>query len=78
MRARHQYIDMLGHAKNMEEILNVQSEINGIQEEIESATGRIEYQRHSSVFSTITLTYFLKLNLTAKDLEIKKLHLAEN
>jgi hypothetical protein len=33
-------------AKNMEEILSVQSEINGIQEEIESAAGRIEYLGH--------------------------------
>lgn len=51
----------------MEEILSVQSEINGIQEEIESAAGRIEYLGHSSTFSTINLTYYQILNLSAKD-----------
>lgn len=65
-QVRQRYIDLLGQAKNMEEILNVQSEINGIQEEIESATGRIEYLSHSSVFSTINLTYYQVLNSSAK------------
>ena len=51
----------------MEEILSVQSEINGIQEEIESAAGRIEYLGHSSTFSTINLTYYQVLNSSAKD-----------
>jgi hypothetical protein len=51
----------------MEEILSVQSEINDIQEEIESAAGRIEYLGHSSTFSTINLTYYQILNSSAKD-----------
>lgn len=68
-QVRQRYIDLLGQAKNMEEILNVQSEINGIQEEIESATGRIQYLGHSSVFSTINLTYYQVLNSSAKDTE---------
>ena len=51
----------------MEEILSVQSEINGIQEEIESASGRIEYLSHSSSFSTINLTFYQILNATAVD-----------
>lgn len=71
-QVRQRYMDLLGQAKNMEEILNVQSEINGIQEEIESATGRIDYLSHSSVFSTINLTYFQVLNSTAKDPETTK------
>jgi len=33
-QVRLRYLDLLKQAKNMEEILNVQSEINGIQEEI--------------------------------------------
>lgn len=64
---RLRYMDLLKQAKNMEEILNVQSEINEIQEQIESAAGRIEYLGHSSTFSTIHLTYFQILNYSAKD-----------
>ena len=61
-QVRLRYLDLLKQAKNMEEILNVQSEINGIQEEIESASGRIEYLSHSSSFSTINLTFYQILN----------------
>jgi hypothetical protein len=63
---RLRYIDLLKQAKNMEEILNVQGEINGIQEEIEAAAGRVEFLGHSSAFSTISLTYFHIINPTAK------------
>ena len=66
-QVRQRYMDLLKQAKNMEEILSVQSEINGIQEEIESAAGRIEYLGHSSTFSTINLTYYQVLNSSAKD-----------
>jgi Tfp pilus assembly protein PilZ len=66
-QVRLRYMDLQKQAKNMEEILSVQSEINGIQEEIESATGRIEYLGHSSTFSTINLTYYQVLNSSAKD-----------
>ncbi len=66
-QVRLRYLDLLKQAKNMEEILSVQSEINGIQEEIESAAGRIEYLSHSSSFSTINLTFYQILNVTAKD-----------
>ncbi|MDP4264357.1 MAG: DUF4349 domain-containing protein [Bacteroidota bacterium] len=68
-QVRQRYMELLGQAKNMQDILSVQSEINGIQEEIESAAGRIEYLTHSSVFSTINLTYYQVLNSSAKDAE---------
>ena len=61
-QVRLRYLDLLKQAKNMEEILSVQSEINGIQEQIESAAGRMEYLQHSSSFSTIHLTYYQVLN----------------
>jgi hypothetical protein len=64
---RDRYLALLGQAKNMKEILDVQSEINGIQEQIESAAGRIEYLGHASVFSTINLTYFQVLNAAANE-----------
>lgn len=46
----------------MEEVLQVQNEINGIQEEIESATGRVEYLSHQSSYSTINLTFYQPIN----------------
>jgi hypothetical protein len=52
----------------MEEILNVQQEINGIQEQIESAAGRIEYLSNSAVYSTIHITFFQVLDPSAKDI----------
>jgi hypothetical protein len=66
-QVRQRYMDLLGQARNMNDILSVQSEINHVQEEIESATGRIEYLTHSSVFSTINLTYYQVLNAGASE-----------
>jgi hypothetical protein len=66
-QVRLRYLDLLKQAKNMEEILSVQSEINGIQEQIESAAGRMEYLQHSSSFSTIHLTYYQVLKEGAID-----------
>ena len=66
-KVRQQYIELLKQAKNMEDILNVQSEINRIQEEIEAATGRVEYLGHSSAYSTINLTYYQVVNSSASD-----------
>jgi len=66
-QVRLRYLDLLKQAKNMEEILSVQSEINGIQEQIESAAGRMEYLQHSSSFSTIHLTFYQVLNGAAID-----------
>ena len=60
-------MDLLKQAKNMEEILSVQSEINGVQDQIEAAAGRIQYLGHSTAFSTINLTYYQVLNVSAKD-----------
>jgi hypothetical protein len=43
----------------------VQSEINDVQEEIESATGRVNYLTHSSDYSTVNLTFYEVLNASA-------------
>jgi len=55
---RLKYLEFLKQSKNMEEVLQVQGEINSIQEEIESAAGRVEYLSHQAVFSTINLTFY--------------------
>lgn len=68
-QVRLRYLDLLKQAKNMEEILQVQSEINDIQEEIESAAGRINYLSNASAMSTINLTYYQVVNASAKETE---------
>jgi Domain of unknown function (DUF4349) len=66
--ARLRYLDFLKQAKNMEEMLQVQNEIDAIQEQIESAAGRINYLDNASAMSTIHLTYFQVLN-PAKEID---------
>ena len=68
-QVRLRYLDLLKQAKDMEEILQVQSEINGIQEEIESASGRINYLSSASAMSTIHLTYYQVINASAQETE---------
>ena len=58
---RLKYLEFLKQSKNMEEVLQVQNEINSIQEEIESAAGRVEFLSHQSSYSTINLTFFQPL-----------------
>ena len=55
---REKYLGLLKDAKNMKEILGVQQEINGVQESIESASGRVKYLNHQSAYSTVHLQYF--------------------
>ncbi len=68
-QVRLRYLDLLKQAKNMEEILQVQNEINEIQEEIESAAGRINYLSNAAAMSTIHLTFYQVLNPAAGDPE---------
>lgn len=65
--ARLRYLELLKQSKNMEEILQVQNEIDEIQEEIESAAGRINYLSNAAAMSTIHLTYYEVLNVAAND-----------
>ena len=65
-QVRLRYLDLLKQARNMEEILTVQKEINVIQEEIELVNGRINSLSHKSAMSTIHFTYFQVINEAAK------------
>jgi hypothetical protein len=58
---RLKYLEFLKQSKNMEEVLQVQDEVNRIQEEIESAAGRVDFLSHQSAYSTINLTFFQPL-----------------
>jgi Domain of unknown function (DUF4349) len=66
-QVRLRYLDLLKQAKNMEEVLQVQSEINDIQEEIESAAGHINYLSNAAAMSTIHFTFYEVINASAKD-----------
>ena len=52
------YLEFLKQSKNMTEVLQVQEEINGLQEEIEAAAGRIQYLSSQSAYSTINLSFY--------------------
>jgi len=64
---RERYLELLKQARNMKDILQVQNEINGIQEEMEGAAGRIAYLSHSAAFSTINLSFYQVLDVSAKN-----------
>lgn len=68
-QVREKYLDLLKDAKNMKEVLDVQQEINGVQESIESASGRVKYLTHQSAYSTIHLRYaeYLQPNIPTED-----------
>lgn len=66
-KVRQRYGELLGHAKNIEEMFTVEKEINQIQEDIEAAGGRLTYLGHSAAYSTINYTYFQVLNASMKD-----------
>ena len=56
MRAR--YLELLKQSKNMEDLLQVQNSVNNVQEEIESASGRVQSLSRQALFSTINLTFY--------------------
>ncbi len=61
-QVRLKYLDFLKESKNMEDVLKVQNEINGIQEDIEAAAGRVDYLSHQAAYSTINLTFYQPVN----------------
>jgi hypothetical protein len=71
-QVRLRYLDLLKQAKNMEEILTVQKEINDIQEDIETVNGRINFLSHSSAMSTINFTFFQITDASSQNVSEKK------
>jgi hypothetical protein len=64
-QVRERYRDLLQQAHKMEDILSIQQNIDGIQEEMDVAAGRINYLGHSAAFSTVNLKFFQLLNPNA-------------
>lgn len=58
---REKYLDFFKQAKNMQEVLQVQTDLNNLQENMEAAAGRISFLNHQSAMSTINLTYYQPL-----------------
>ncbi len=54
--AANRYIELLKQAKNVEEVMAVQSKIDAIQEEVDAKEGRLRYLRDQVGYSTITLS----------------------
>lgn len=57
-KIRERYVQLLQQARKMDDVLKVEQEINTIQEELESAAGRLSYLSHQTSYSTIHLTYY--------------------
>lgn len=55
---RLKYLEFLKQSKNMQEVLQAQNEVNNVQEQIESAAGRVNYLSHQSMLSTINLSFY--------------------
>ncbi len=63
-KIRDRYVQLLQQAKKMDDVLKVEQEINNIQEELESAAGRLNYLSHQTSYSTVHLTYYTLLTVT--------------
>ncbi len=61
-QVRERYMELLKQAKTMEDILKVQEEINGIHEELELTSTRLESLQHQSAYSTININFFQWVN----------------
>lgn len=55
---RERYIELLRQAHTTSDILTMQNEINGVQQEMDQASGRIAWLGHSAAFSTINLNFY--------------------
>ncbi len=59
---RERYLGLLKQANKMTDIFSIQQEIDGIQEQMEAAAGRINYLSHAAAFSTVNLKFFQVLD----------------
>ncbi|MEN8858514.1 MAG: DUF4349 domain-containing protein [Flavobacteriaceae bacterium] len=55
------YLQILGKAKSVKEILEVEKEIGKLREDIESAEGRLKYLSSQIDLSTLTITFYKEI-----------------
>ncbi len=68
-KVRERYLQLLQQAHKMDDILQVEQQVNSIQEEIESAAGRLNYLKHQTTYSTIELRYYAYVNVPIPTIE---------
>ena len=56
-KARLRYLEILQQAKTVEEVLSVEKELNRVNSEIESITGKLNRLKHLVSFSTVTIEW---------------------
>jgi hypothetical protein len=54
------YLDLLKQAKNVKDLIEVESQLASLRTEIESTEGRLRYLNNRVSFSTLTLNYYVK------------------
>jgi hypothetical protein len=52
------YLDLLGRAQGVPDAISIQTQLNGITEQLEQVKGRIEYLDERTSFSTLTVELF--------------------
>lgn len=60
-KLRDRYEQLLQQAHKMDDILQIESQIGSIQEELDAAVGRLTYLKHQTSYSTINLSYYAPL-----------------
>ena len=55
---RLKYLELMKQSKNIADITKAQQEVDDVQEEIEAASGQVNYLSHQTAFSTINLNFY--------------------
>ncbi len=57
----NRYRQLLGQAKKVDDVLNIEKQIGEVREQIESAEGKLKYFNDRIAFSTLTVVYYEKM-----------------
>jgi len=57
----NRYRQLLGQAKKVEDVLNIEKQIGEVREQIEAAEGKLKYFNDRIAFSTLTVVYYEKV-----------------
>ena len=68
-KVRERYYEFLKKAGTVKDVLAIEADLRVLDEEIESATGRVNYIQHQSELSEIHLVYFQPLPFTIQPYE---------
>jgi len=60
-KVEQRYLDLLGKAKNVKDILQIETQLSTIREEIEAKQARLRYLDNLVSYSTINLNYYEKI-----------------